>query len=299
MNIFGKHTPPANSGAEFVPLITDTHGGHSGALMSPDTVIELEDEDGNSYKYKPELTERQKHLWNILTDTIDKIVTLAKGAPLYPIHTGDLVMGNKHVSELVRPEISAQIKIAFDSLLPILRMPNVQSFRIARGTGAHEFLLAAATDMLTQYLRIAFPEIDISSVQHGVATVGGVDIDYSHHGPTAGKRVWLRGNEARYYLRNCMMNDIAQYGKPADVYVRGHVHVPIIEKLQVYGHWSTLVIVPSMMMGGEFVNQATQSEPRVSNGIMALEIEGGKLREVHDEWIHTQDLRTRESLCSM
>jgi len=295
-NLFGHRETDRRVNPVFVPLISDQHGGHSGALMSPDTVIEIEDENGSQYNYKPEMTERQKHLWNIYTDAIDKIAALANGAPLHPLHIGDWVMGNKYLSELVRPEISAQIQIAFDGILPLLRMPNVKTFRSTRGTGAHEFALGSASGIITQLLRIAFHEIDISSVQHGLATIGGVDIDYSHHGPTAGKRVWLRGNEARYYLRNCMMNDILQYGKPASVYVRGHVHVPVVEVLQVAGQWSTLVIVPSMMIGGEFVNQATQSEPRVSNGVMALEIEDGKVREIHDEWIHTQDLRTREAL---
>jgi hypothetical protein len=31
------------------PIISDSHGGHTGALMNPATVIELEDELGNRY----------------------------------------------------------------------------------------------------------------------------------------------------------------------------------------------------------------------------------------------------------
>ena len=278
-----------------VPVITDTHGGYLGALMNPATVIELEDELGNRYNYQPELTEVQKYLWNIYTETLDKITNLAGADPVVALHDGDNIEGNKHPSELVRPELSAQIKIAFDNLLPLCRLPNLKALRVVRGTGAHELGFASATTILVQLLQIAYPALDIQSTQHGWLTVGGINIDYSHHGPWKGRRKWLEGNEARYYLRDCMMNDISECGKPADVYIRGHVHVPVIEKLRVDGCWSTLIVVPSMKIGGEYSFQATRSAPRIANGMVALEIEDGKLRDVH-EYIHVKDLRTREHI---
>jgi hypothetical protein len=275
------------------PIISDSHGGHTGALMNPATVIELEDELGNRYNYQPEMTEIQKYLWNIYTEALGKIETLAGEDPLVALHTGDNVEGNRHPSELVRPELSAQIKIAFDNLIPLCRIKNLRALRIVKGTGAHELGFASATAILIQLLNLAYPDLDIQSTQHGWMNLGGINIDYSHHGPGRGRRKWLEGNEARYYLRDCMMNDIAEYGKPADVYIRGHVHVPIIEKLRVDGYWSTLVVVPSMKIGGEYGFQVTRSAPAIANGMVALEIEADKLRDVH-EYIHVQDLRTRE-----
>jgi len=261
--------------------------------MNPETVIELEDELGNRYNYQPEMSEIQKYLWNIYTEALGEIVVLAREDPIVAMHAGDNVEGNKHPSELVRPELSAQIKIAFDNLLPICRLSNIKALRIVKGTGAHELGFASATSILIQLLKIAYPAMDIQSTQHGWMDVGGISIDYSHHGPGRGRRKWLEGNEARYYLRDCMMNDISRYGRPADVYVRGHVHVPIVEKLRVDDCWSTLVVVPSMKIGGEFSFQATRSAPAIANGMVALEIENGKLQDIH-EYIHTQDLRTKE-----
>jgi len=276
-----------------VPIISDTHGGHSGALMNPETVIEMEDELGNRYNYQPELSEVQKYLWNIYTGALEKIKVMAGEDPIVALHAGDNVEGNKHPSELVRPEISVQIKIAFDNLLPLCRLPNIRALRVVKGTGAHELGFASATAMVVQLLQIAYPRLDIQAIQHGWLSVGGIDIDYSHHGPGMWRRTWLTGNEARYYLRDCMMRDIADIGRPADVYVRGHIHAPLIEWLRVDGHRSTLVVTPSMKIGGEYSFQATRSAPRISNGLVALEIEGGKLRDIH-EYIETQDLRTKE-----
>jgi len=283
---------PASSHV-IVPIISDTHGGHLGALMNPATVIELEDELGNRYEYKPEMTEIQKYLWNIYTQALGKIETLAGDDPIVWLHVGDNVEGNKHPSELVRPELSAQIRIAFDNLLPICRLPNIKALRIVKGTGAHELGFASATSILIQLLKIAYPALDIQSTQHGWAVVGGISVDYSHHGPGRGRRKWLEGNEARYYLRDCMMNDISEYGRPADVYIRGHVHTTVIEKLRVDGCWSTLIVVPSMKIGGEFGFQVTRSSPRIANGLVAMEIENEKLIDIH-EYIQVQDLRTRE-----
>lgn len=276
-----------------MPVISDSHGGHINGLMNPATIIELEDQAGNKYLYQPELTEIQKYLWSIFTDAIDKITTLAAGAPVFTLHIGDIVMGNKYLSELVRPEISAQVRIAFDNFIPLCKIPNTKSLRLARGTGAHEFGLASATEMMIQLLNIAYPKVDIRSVQHGWVTIGEVDIDYSHHGPGPGKRKWLKGNEARYYLRNAMMEDIATGGKPADVYIRGHVHDPVIETLRQDGYWSTLVVMPSMMMGTEHTWQVTRSTPRIANGMVALVIEDGKVRDIK-EYISVQDVRTHE-----
>lgn len=70
-------TKQPTPGRVIVPVVSDMHGGHINGLMNPETVLELEDQAGNPYLYKPELTEIQKYLWNILTDAVEKITTLA------------------------------------------------------------------------------------------------------------------------------------------------------------------------------------------------------------------------------
>ena len=294
--LFRREDQPAQTtGRVIVPLISDTHGGHSGALMNPDTVLELENQEGEIYEYKPEMTEIQKHLYNVYTSGLEKITALAQGAPMVGIHDGDNVEGNKHPSELVRPEIHAQLQIAIGNLVPFCSLPNMRHFQMVKGTGAHEFGFSSATLEILRAMRLLFPGIEMKAVTMGLTTVNGVEIDATHHGASAGRRKWLEGNEARYYLRDRMMRDIHARGRPADIYVRGHYHTPLIEYLRVDGFWSILLLMPSMKIGGEWTVMATRSLPYIKNGLAALEIEGGKIRDIH-EYYEKVDLRTKEEI---
>ena len=285
-------TPPISDRA-IVAVITDTHGGHRGSLLNPGMTLELFDQEGNPYHYHPEPTAVQEFLWGIFTDAIARIIELANGCPVYVLHLGDLVEGDKHTSEVMFPDMAAQIQIGLENLKPLCAIPNVIALRIVIGTEAHEYMFANATRLISAGLKNAYPELDIQMIQHGYDDIHGVKIDYSHHGPTQSRRQWLRGNEARYYLRNAMYEDISQDGYPADVYLRGHVHAPVIEYLQVGKYWSTLVVVPSMKIGGQYSFKMMRSNPSVTVGMMAIEIEAGRVKQIHDYTV-TKDLRTRE-----
>lgn len=291
--LLNREAEPNQTGRVIVPIISDSHGGHSGALMNPETVLELEDQEGEIYEYKPEMTEIQKYLWNVYTSALDKITTLASGASLFGIHDGDNVEGDKHASELVRPEKHAQLQIAIGNLAPFCSLPNMRYFRMVKGTGAHEFGFSSATLEILRSMRLLYPDIDMKAVMMGLITLNGVEIDATHHGASAGRRKWLEGNEARYYLRDRMMRDIKERGRPADIYIRGHYHTPLIEYLRVDGFWSILLLMPSMKIGGEYTAQVTRSLPYIKNGLAALEIEGGKIRDIH-EYYERVDMRTKE-----
>ena len=294
--LFRREDQPAQTtGRVIVPLISDTHGGHSGALMNPETVLDLEDQEGNIYQYKPEPTEIQKYLWNVYMDGLDKIKALLDGDPMFAIHGGDNIEGDKHPSELVRPERHAQIQIATYNMVPLCQMYNLRYLRMVKGTGAHEFGFSSATLEIMRMLKAMYSDIDIKAIMLGLLTINGVEIDYTHHGASAGRRKWLEGNEARYYLRDRMMRDIHARGRPADIYIRGHYHTPLIEYLRVDGFWSILLLMPSMKIGGEWTVMATRSLPYIKNGLAALEIEGGKIRDIH-EYYQTVDMRTKEEI---
>jgi len=281
------------SGRAIVRAISDTHGGHTGALMNPDTTLTLFDPEGSAYEYKPQMTEIQKHLWNVLMDALSRIDVLAAGSPLFDVHGGDQVEGNKHPSELVTTDLYAQIQIAVNNRRPMLTNPAVVADRDLYGTGAHEFGQSSATRTILMALKKEYPRLDIAAVMHGLFDINGVTFDCAHHRAGPGQRKWLHGNVARYYLRDRMMLDLGEGNKPADVYLGGHYHTPVVEYLRVDGCWSVLVVMPSMKMGGEYAAQATRSVPYVKNGLMAFEIEGGKLRDIH-EFIQTFDMRTKE-----
>jgi len=82
-------------------------------------------------------------------------------------------------------------------------------------------------------ITIIFKNKDIKMCQHGLLDIDGVTIDYAHHGPFPGSRSWLKGNIARYYLRDLMMREIMNGNSPPKLVVRAHYHTPVEEYLKI------------------------------------------------------------------
>ena len=144
-----------------------------------------------------------------------------------------------------------------------------------------------------------YPRVDIGVAHHSRYTIGGVIFDMAHHGPSSGSRWWLRGNTARYYLRDRMLDDMALGKRPADVYLRGHYHVNLWETLRV--EWcgqlveSHIIVLPSWCGLGDYARKITRSEPTITNGLYAFECRGGAVTRIVP-MVATLDLRTEEEL---
>ncbi len=280
---------------------TDKHGGHKHGLLNPDSVYEIEDEDGSTYEQEVELTAIQEYLHELRVESVGKVKKLAKRDSIAYFDLGDQTQGNAHPAELVSTVIAHQIVFAIDNIEPWLNNKNVKTIRMVKGTSSHEFGHGSSPILIKKAIkdRKEYGRKDIKVVWHGLATVNGLEVDYSHHGPFPGSRTWLQGNVARYYLRDRMYSDIFSRGKPAGVYVRGHFHTEIVEmlRMKVQGKWYTswLILVPSMCFPGAYARQATKSIPQVTNGLIALEVIDGKILEIH-QFTKTADIRTKEIL---
>ena len=105
----------------------------------------------------------------------------------------------------------------------------------------------------------------------------------------------MRGNVARFYLRDLMMREILKGRRPPDMVLRGHYHAPVYEYLETEGHASRLYISAPLCMMSEHSIQVTGSPEVFTSGIMAVEIIDGKF--ISDMRLHnTLDIRTKESL---
>lgn len=280
---------------KIVAHVTDKHGGHKLGLMNPDTLLFAQDELGNPVPWRPQPTPVQSYLWDIYETHVLKTLDLAGGCQVIFLDGGDQVQGVKYPQELVSTAQADQIIIAACNMAPWLAFENVNPVRLISGTEAHEMGEASATHLITAQLAAKYPERDIQATHHGLYNVDGVEIDCSHHGPPPGRRVWLSGNEARYYLRDLMMRNILAGKRPPDVVLRGHYHAPVLETVRVGEYTSHLVVSPSYCWLGAHGRQATRSAPEIANGMTALEIEGGRLVDIH-QFVETRDLRTKESL---
>jgi hypothetical protein len=132
---------------------------------------------------------------------------------------------------------------------------------------------------------------------HGLFDFHGVGADISHHGPPPGSRKWLEGNEARYYLRSAMLDEITAGKVPPRIYYRAHYHQSVEETLIVRGNGSryksSLIITPSLAFIDSHARQTVRSPSRITHGMSVAEIVDGELlRNIPLE--RTIDIRSKE-----
>jgi len=279
--------------------ISDTHGGHKAGLLNPDTTLYDEDERGNLVPWKPQLTHIQLYLWRCYLDDRDSTIKLAGDDEIVLIHCGDLTQGVTFPEHLVSTRRYDQIEIAFNNLIPWLELPNVRTVRIVKGTGVHVMGEGSTEMVVARMLQERYPGKDVEALYHGLFDVDGVTIDAAHHGPFPGSRVWLKGNSARYYLRDLMLGEQVSGQVPPRVVLRAHYHEWVHEYLELPCRGGTdkadLIITPSYCGVGDHARKAMRSLNRQTHGMVALEIDGGKLAGIHP-FKRTLDLRTKERL---
>lgn len=273
---------------------SDFHSGHELGLANPETLLQRDEGD-----VPIEINEGQAHLWGVIEGGIEEVKKLAEKDEVIVIHHGDVCQGNGHLTTKVSNRIADDVAIACANFDPIASITNVKSIRIAKGTGAHSFEFGSAEVLVAEHLKTKYQK-DVQTVYHGLSTLpSGFTIDYAHHGPSAGRRNWLQGNEARYYLRDIMMNDLQAGDTPPDLVLRGHYHTLVTEILWMRDHGnrykSMLAVTPSMCLLDDFATKVTKSQARIVNGILAFEIIDNRIYDVH-EFCVTLDIRTKETI---
>lgn len=275
-----------------VAIFSDPHCGHRLGLMKPATMLSLPgDIEGGTYQ--PEMTKTQEYIYSVYAAHINQVFEMAAGQPVHVVLNGDPIQGNKHKSALVSDVDAHQVQIAHQAFEPWFRQ-NTASFRLIAGTGAHEFGNASATVMLADMLQTQFPNVDVAARRHSLIEYGGVTFDISHHGPYPGSRTWLKGNVARYYLRDRIYQEIDDGIEPAAVYARAHYHSFVWEIL-IPNRQHHLIITPSYSGLTDHARQATRSAYKLVNGLCAFVVEAGRIVETRP-MVEVLDVRERESL---
>ena len=278
-------------------VLSDTHGGHRHGLLNPDTVLEETDEEGNIIKdYHPQVTRIQDYLWEQYIKWTAEIKSIAGTDPLYIAFNGDVTCGDKYPQLRVSDREADQFIIAEANFWPLYDL-HPRAVRIIKGTGAHVFNQGTSEILVTALLRVRYPDVDTAVKDHSLINFHGVDTDISHHGPPPGSRKWLEGNEARYYLRSAMMDEITAGKAPPKIYYRAHYHQSVEESLIIRGNGnrykSTIIITPSLAFIDNHARQTVRSPSRITHGMSVAEIVDGELlRNIPLE--RTIDIRSHE-----
>lgn len=287
--------------SEFVLFLSDIHSGSSLGLVPPGTLFEGENGLGQWNQISYPLNEGQTWLWKVFKDAIKKTKKIIGDSELVVVVNGDLTQGGKYKQELIATEPFEQIFIAYscvDFLLKELE-PNARVVRFGKGTNSHVYDNGSAEVIVGKLLANKHPQLDVKTVHHGLGTLrSGKKIDFAHHGPFPGSRAWLKGNSARFYLRDLMIREMRSGGSPADLYVRSHYHQLIHEvMIEVLGDGteveSHLIITPSMALMNSFAMQATQSNHSITNGMVLAEFKTDGALKIHN-LVDSLDLRYKE-----
>jgi hypothetical protein len=287
-----------NKKKTYLTVITDTHGGHILGLMCPDVMCYNEDRDGNLLPYLPTLNVAQEELFAVYTRLIEKVNSLAGDGEVVLLHLGDITQGTFRPKELVSTRLADHISIAVNSIghfVDTVSLDRLRAVRIVKGTGSHVFGEGSSESLVSMFLKAKYPSLDVRELYHGLADVGGVTVDYSHHGPVTGSREWIRGDDARRYLRDRMLKDILADREPPKLYLRGHVHDYIRETVRLNGFEADIVICPSLTFLDDYARKATRSIHKLTVGGMIFEIQDNKITDFIPVK-ETLDLRTKETI---
>ena len=280
-------------------VASDKHGGHRLGLLNPETELEYEDRKGDIIKWNPDLIPFQEYLWELHEKHVKETKKLAGKDEIIVFDNGDPTAGNKYPHEQVSTRISDQFDIAAWNMRPWLDLKNVKIVRITKGTDAHNFGEGSSEIIMQGLLKGWYPKKDIRAIYHGLAKVAGVVIDYAHHGPTTGSRNWLKGNEARYYLKSIIQDEIDLGNNPPHLIIRGHYHAYIeeyvIKFFQGKRYKVQMNILPSYCGIDSYARQATKSKHILQHGMVCYEIVDGKILDTYPMF-ETIDIRTRENL---
>lgn len=280
-------------------MVSDTHGGFRYGLMNPNVVVHDRDECGRLVPYTPAPTAIQKYFWQLYLDGIEATRLFANGDPIVVIHCGDATHGLKYPKGLVSTELSDQPTIAISNMEPLLSLPNVRSFRLTAGTDAHNFDEASAEKIIIDNLKLRYPHVDCELVVHGLGSIDGCEIEYSHQGAYPGSKMHLKGNVAHQYLRDKMTGELLAGKIPPCLYGYGHYHewVYVTETVSIGSkdYTSSLFVMPSFNFVNLWATAATRAQSRFTHGIVAFEFINGKPTDVK-RFTKTVDRRTREIL---
>lgn len=268
----------------------DTHGGNTLGLMNPEVVLR----DAQGHEYHPVLSEPQTYLHELFIEHSNKAMEFADGDDLYILHLGDVTQGNRHSPEEISTKIADQIHISRSNFWYWRNYKNLKAIRLVVGTPAHNFGEQTAEELTIELLKPDMPKVDMKVLYHGLLNIKGILFDYAHRGPQSGKRNWLKGNEARYYLRSLMEDEIHMGNTPPHLVTRGHYHSFVEEYLSIqyrdatYKSW--LYTLPSYCFMGEFAINITSSQYIETHGMICTEVIDGQIGKTN---IFKQSLDTR------
>lgn len=140
-----------------------------------------------------------------------------------------------------------------------------------------------------------YPDKDIAVNYQGEAEILKFFLNYAHHGPGEGLRIYLNGNSVRYYLTDLIIRRLSTKRNVPHLVWRWHVHGNQDETVTLGDYHSRIMIIPSMCGMSFHARKVTRSKDTVINGMALVEITDGKITNTW-KFYRENELTTKEKL---
>ena len=225
--------------------ISDIHAGCQLALCPPKVSL-----DNGGFYYPSRL---QKKLWAMWREFWDEWVPMAtKEEDFILVVNGDAIDGVHHNSVTqISHNITDQIQIAKDLLLPIIQNPKCVGYYHIRGTEAHVGKSGQSEEGLAKALGAIPDEIGNYARWEMWIKMGGKLINFSHHIGTTQSASYESTAPYKEYIE--ALTDAARWkNTPPDVIVRSHRHRAIETRVPTANGYGISVITPSWQIRTPF-----------------------------------------------
>lgn len=197
-----------------VCVVSDLHCGSTVGLSPPSVLMD----DGGEYRASKE----QLEIWEKWEVFQDKVKKLAGKRPIISVVNGDLVEGNHHHSTQIQSENpSVQIDIAEQSLNRLARMSK--KLFVVRGTETHSGQSASWEESIARKIGATGNPVGLSSWWILPLDVGGVMMDFAHHGRVGGLP-WTRPNGSVSLAAQTIIHYVERGKWPPKLVFRSHFH---------------------------------------------------------------------------
>jgi hypothetical protein len=214
----GVRCHPTKERPKLLLVISDIHCGSDTALAPP--VVKLR--AGNHVTPGENL--HQRWLWHEYQRCLDRFFEYAKGDPFCAVFNGDICEGVHHgTTELIELEKERHLGIAVEATRQIWEKAT-RSY-VVEGTQCHtghlEHLFA---EMIGAEKPADSPDGHYAP-HKWLFEMHGCLVDATHHMP-ATSRAYLEAGAMSITRGNALLNAVRAGHRPAQVYLRGHRHVP-------------------------------------------------------------------------
>jgi len=229
-------------------VVSDTHFGCQLGLMPPEFTLD----NGQTVRQSP----LQRKLWTMWEHFwLEWVPEVTRGEPYIIVHNGDVVDGVHHGSVTqITQNITDQVRMAVETLKPIVTAPKVAGYYHIRGTEAHVGKSAQTEEGIARALGAVPDEIKNHARWEMYFRLNKALIHFSHH---------IGSTQSAAYESTAVYKELIESytesgrwkDEPPDVVVRSHRHRHFEVRISTDKGYGISMVTPAWQLKTPFVHR--------------------------------------------